>query len=163
MNKSEEFKKTIFKKYPDFSEKVKIGKEKGLIQDFGFEEFEKISSLSKFVINTDFKQAFYDGFNVGRCGFFAKTMSYAYDSPSIISGFLPILKNTPGSEKGEHGWFENDNYIYDTSLLLKIDKKYSNVLGYIEKGRYSYSDLMRDSVYSTRKEMYNDLVVNKRK
>ena len=50
-----------------------------------------------------------------------------------------------------HGW--NVVIIFMTTLLLKIDKEYANVLGYVKLKEY---DPMTNSLYRNRKQIYNE-------
>lgn len=163
MNKAELFKTNLLKSNPEFSIKLEEGYSSGLVRDFGDEEYDIIKSLSDIVIPGDFYSGFISGYNVGRCGFFAKTLSYAYPDSEIVSGYLPILKNSPGSIDGEHGWMETDDKIYDTTLLLVIDKKYASNLGYMEKFRFDKDALAADGIYSSRKERYMKIMSVKSK
>ena len=147
MNKAEEFKNSIINNNFEFKKVFEYGIENGFIRNFGNEEWDKIKSLGNIVVPADFYQTFVDGLNVGNCGSFAKIMSYAYDNVYLVSGKLPILKNTPGSPEGKHGWFETSEYLYDTTLLIKVKKEYSSRLGYIEEYKYGPIELSNDSIY----------------
>ena len=60
----------------------------------------------------------------------------------------------PGIEPlDSHPGMVGMNYIYDTTLLLKIDKEYANVLGYVKLKEY---DPMTNSLYRNRKQIYNE-------
>ena len=52
-----------------------------------------------------------------------------------------------------------DEYIYDTTLLLKIDKEYAKTLGYVKLKEF---DPMLDSIYRNRKNIYEDRKTNRR-
>ena len=92
---------------------------------------------------------FKEGYNLGNCSEFAKLLSYAYDSSKIAIGYF---KPSYNGQNG-HAWMECGNYIYDTTLLLKIDKEYANVLGYVKLKEY---DPMTNSLYRNRKQIYNE-------
>ena len=50
---------------------------------------------------------------------------------------------------GEHAWLISDGIIYDTSLLLAIDKNLSEYLGYIPQGVVSRkSNKKSNSIHS---------------
>jgi hypothetical protein len=127
-----------------------------LVFDFGPEEWDKISSQNFPDLKGGFMEVFEKGINIGNCGGTVKRFSYSYDNVDIVIGELPILKGTVGSPEGGHVWLEDNQYIYDTSLLLKIDKRIKDEFGYKDKVILTWDMLMSDPLYSARREYVND-------
>ena len=140
LEKASEYSKFYIESHPELKEQIEYGLNNGLVFNFGNDEFEKLKSLSYVVIFDDVINLFKEGYNLGNCSEFAKLLSYAYDSSKIAIGYFK-----PRMECG--------NYIYDTTLLLKIDKEYANVLGYVKLKEY---DPMTNSLYRNRKQIYNE-------
>lgn len=162
MTKALEFRNLLLENNPEFKEKIIYGISNNLVREFGDAENKIFDSLSNVVTRGDINAAFEFGYNIGRCEFFSKTLSYAFENCTIVNGILPILKGTPGAPNGGHIWLEVNNQIYDTTLLMVINKEYLNVLGYIEKDRIHDTVLQNDEIYKCRKERYFDLVLNKK-
>lgn len=73
---------------------------------------------------------FMDGNHIGRCFTTAYYLSELFDEFTVYRGFLPAIQGTKNSINGNHAWLVSDGYIYDTSLLLKIDEQLAEYLGY---------------------------------
>lgn len=149
LEKASEYSKFYIESHPELKEQIEYGLNNGLVFNFGNDEFEKLKSLSYVVIFDDVINLFKEGYNLGNCSEFAKLLSYAYDSSKIAIGYF---KPSYNGQNG-HAWMEYGNYIYDTTLLLKIDKEYANVLGYVKLKEY---DPMTNSLYRNRKQIYNE-------
>lgn len=162
MKKALEFRNYLLESNPEFYNKIKYGINNDFIRDFGEEEINIFGSLSNVVVNGDVNKAFEEGYNIGRCRFFAQTLSYGFENCSIVNGILPILKGTAGSPNGGHVWLEVNDQIYDTTLLIVINKQYSNVLAYFEKDRLDDMVIQNSDIYKCRKKRYFDLLLNKK-
>ena len=149
LEKASEYSKFYIESHPELKEQIEYGLNNGLVFNFGNDEFEKLKSLSYVVIFDDVINLFKEGYNLGNCSEFAKLLSYAYDSSKIAIGYF---KPSYNGQNG-HAWMECGNYIHDTTLLLKIDKEYANVLGYVKLKEY---DPMTNSLYRNRKQIYNE-------
>ena len=149
LEKASEYSKFYIESHPELKEQIEYGLNNGLVFNFGNDEFEKLKSLSYVVIFDDVINLFKEGYNLGNCSEFAKLLSYAYDSSKIAIGYF---KPSYNGQNG-HAWMECGNYISDTTLLLKIDKEYANVLGYVKSKEY---DPMTNSLYRNRKQIYNE-------
>ena len=149
LEKASEYSKFYIESHPELKEQIEYGLNNGLVFNFGNDEFEKLKSLSYVVIFDDVINLFKEGYNLGNCSEFAKLLSYAYDSSKIAIGYF---KPSYNGQNG-HAWMECGNYNYDTTLLLKIDKEYANVLGYVKLKEY---DPMTNSLYRNRKQIYNE-------
>lgn len=139
-------------KNPTFSEIIKEGIIEGKISGFDINLWTKIENQNIRRINS-FDDVFKEGLNIGYCTVAAKQLSYSLDTCFICGGELPILKNTPNCENGEHTWILYNNDVIDTTLMLFIDKEYATKLGYIEENRYNPN---QDPIYSATKEFTND-------
>lgn len=127
----------------------------GKIKPFSYEEFEIIQKQNIRGID-NFETVFKNGLNLGRCTVTSKQLSYSYDNVALCSGIMEYLKGTQNSINGEHCWMEYNNYIYDTTLMLKIDKSLALLLGYKEENKISYDQLMSNHNYKATKDYTND-------
>lgn len=122
---SEKFKKIM-------NEGIKEFGGDGTIRFFDKEEWDRISELVFNLHNIhSFNDFFINGLNIGSCLFTSEILSYSYDDVDYVEGVLPILAGTYNCKEGRHKWLERDGKIYDTSLMLIIDKyKWGEKLGY---------------------------------
>lgn len=132
----------------------------GEIRFFNDAEWLKIKSQNFIPIVSDAKefiQMFQKGYNIGNCVMMSRLLSYSYDDVDIVSGILSLLKGSRNAEiEGGHCWLEDKYTIIDTSLMLVIDKRLQDALGYIEEQRITASDLRKSSRYMAHKEMVRD-------
>ena len=144
----------------------------GQIRFFNDTEWDKIKSQN-FVANfgeqeelrklgvTSLYDMFRLGYNIGDCVGMCDRVSYSYNDISIVTGIFPLLKGTLNAENGGHRWLETPDSIIDTSLLLVIDKKLKDQLGYMEEERQTSFDLSRNPRYQARKEFATDPSINR--
>ena len=118
LKKASEYSASYINNNLELKNKIQYGIDNNLVFKFGDEEIEKLRSLSYVVIYDDVIKLFEEGYNLGNCSEFAKLLSYAYPNSKIGIGYF---KPSYNGENG-HAWMETDEYIYDTTLLLKIDK-----------------------------------------
>lgn len=104
----------------------------------------------------NFETVFKKGLNIGCCTSTSKQLSYSFNDAELISGIMDFLIGTRNAPNGEHSWMENDNYIYDTTLLLKIDKSLAKNFGYHEEVRLDQFMLRRNGSYAAAKEFTTD-------
>lgn len=74
------------------------------------------------------KDVFEYGYNIGNCLLTSYYVINIFENASICSGKVEILKGTKNSKNGDHVWIEDEYYIIDTTLMIKIPKNniYSN-------------------------------------
>jgi hypothetical protein len=154
-------KKQLLVENTAFADLINTYKEEGLVFDFGPKEWEKINSQNFQGLPGGFMTVFEQGINIGNCAAIAKLLSYSYIDVSIVTGALPILTGTPGSPLGGHAWLEDNEYIYDTTLLLKINKCLKDKFGYKDDVILKWNDLMSDPMYRSRREFVNDRGIKK--
>ena len=70
------------------------------------------------------KAIFNDGYNIGNCLLTSYYVSKAIEDSLICTGKVEILKGTKNSPNGDHVWVENEDYIIDTTLMIKLPKKH---------------------------------------
>lgn len=99
-----------------------------------------------------FFDVFKDGMNIGSCTFTSEELSYGFKKVDLVSGIMKYIKGSKSSLNGEHSWIEDDYYIYDTSLLLIIDKSYKDKMGYVEYRRIDSNFLYQNKMYEIAKE-----------
>ena len=66
------------------------------------------------------KDIFENGYNIGNCLLTSSCIFPLFANASICSGKVEILKGTKNSINGDHVWIETDEYIIDTTLMVKI-------------------------------------------
>ena len=144
----------------EFRRVIKNGISENKIWGFSQELWSKLANqnLRSPKVNS-FIDVFKDGANQGFCTVCAKQVSYSLDSCYLCGGILPILKGTANCPEGNHTWIEYQNVIIDTTLMLVIDKKYKQLLGYVEKNRY---DPSKDPIYNATKDFTNDFTIKRR-
>ena len=140
------------KKFYNFIiENIKNGK----VMPFGDLEFSKIERQNIRAID-NFLTVFKEGLNLGSCTITSKQLSYSYDGCDLVSGTMDLLIGTINSEHGEHSWMEYDEYIYDTTLMLKINKSLAKEIGYNEETRIKSYQLNSNPTYQSTKDYTND-------
>ena len=100
-----------------------------------------------------FEDVFRDGYNIGGPTVVSRQLSYSFPSCTLCSGVLPMISGTKNSEMGECSWMVSDGNIYDTSLMLIIDKTYANKFGY--QYEYEYNP-HNDPIYCATYEFTNN-------
>ena len=148
--------KRLLNENEDFRNIVVEGYQNGKIYGFPKELWDKIKSQNIRRINS-FEDVFKEGANIGYCTVASKQLSYSLDKCFICGGVLPILKGTRNCPDGSHTWIQYNNLIIDTTLMLIIDKEYTNKIGYIEQNKY---DPNNDPVYLSAKDFTNDSNLN---
>ena len=150
----------IYNNNPKFKKIIDEGLENKTIRFFDREEWDKVVSQnfsSPIEEMKTFMDLFVLGYNIGNCVGTSRQLSYSYDDVDIVSGILPLLKGTLNAEKeGGHCWLETRYKIIDTTLMLIIDKKLKQEIGYIEEQRITAYDLRMDRNYQNRKDWVND-------
>lgn len=117
-----------------FKEAYDFGIKNGLIKHFDENFINEMKYIYINFINCSLYDYFKNGDNVGFCLDACNHISEMFDEYEIYKGFLPAIRETKHSPNGEHAWIISDGMIYDTSLLLIIDKKFSEKLGYEPHG-----------------------------
>ena len=142
-----------------FREIIKIGIENNLVRKFPRDLFNRICEQN---IRAPFEpiQLFIDGANLGNCTIMSKIISYSIDNVDICGGTLNILEGTKNSPDGRHTWVSFNGNIIDPTLMIVIDEKLKDKIGYIEENRY---DPSIDKYYLAAKEFANDPSFKKRK
>lgn len=100
-----------------------------------------------------FEDVFREGYNIGGQAVVSRQLSYSFPTCTLCSGLLPLIAGTKNSPSGEHSWMVSDGNVYDTTLMLVIDRDYSNKLGYQYELEYNPG---RDPIYNATHEFTND-------
>lgn len=145
--------KNILENNNELKKIIEDGFNTGKIVQFDEELLQKFGELNvRWPYNID--EVLLLGGNIGGCTTMAYELSFLFENCFKCAGILPILKGTKNSEDGRHTWMESsDGWIYDTSLMLVIDKKYMKEIGYQENIREKYSS---QQFYSQQKEFALD-------
>lgn len=106
----------------------------------------------------DFYQIFEEGLNIGTCGLTARYLSYLFNDFILVeNGICILLIGTKGSPNGEHAWLEIGEYIYDTTLMLKIQKDIAYLNSwYLPQKVTTSEELKKDELYVLQKKMANN-------
>ena len=83
-------------------------------------QIEFVDGHKKLSLKTIFK----DGYNIGNCLLTSYYVSTIFENSLICTGKVEILKGTKNSPNGDHVWVENEDYIIDTTLMIKLPKKH---------------------------------------
>lgn len=70
------------------------------------------------------KTIFKDGYNIGNCLLTSYYVSSILEDPLICTGKVEILKGTKNSPNGDHVWIETEDYIVDTTLMIRFPKSH---------------------------------------
>lgn len=151
--------KKLFESDETFRQNVIEGCLSEKISGYTEELWEKIRSQNIRGIN-NFEDVFRDGANIGYCTVASKQLSYSLDGCYICGGILRVLQGSKNSEDGSHTWIWKDHKIIDTTLMMIIDDKYAERLGYIEENRY---DPNLDPIYMAAKDFTLDQNIGKRR
>ena len=143
----------------EFRETIKKGIEKGKIEKFPRELFNKVCNQN-IRAPFDMVQIFIDGANFGDCTKMSLMVSYSLPVCEICGGTLDILKGTKNSEDGSHTWISYNGWIIDTSLMITISESIKEELHYNEENRYNPNI---DERYIVSKEYANDDSIKTRK
>ena len=125
-------------KNEEFVKVVRKGIEGGKITGFSEDVWTKIYNQNTGVVENYFDEDFKVGRNIGDCSMFSQRLSYSFDK-TICGGTLSWLKGTRNSPDGRHMWMVSQGFIYDTSLMLIIDERFSKELGYDQLTKYDIS------------------------
>ena len=90
-------------------------------------EFEKKIFKIKFIDGhkeLTLKTIFKDGYNIGNCLLTSFYVSSILENPLICTGKVEILKGTKNSPNGDHVWIETEDYIVDTTLMIRFPKSH---------------------------------------
>lgn len=147
----------LSKENENFRQTLVEGYLNGKITGFTEEIWKKIQEQNIRRIPS-FEDVFRDGANIGYCTVAAKQLSYSFDRCYLCGGVLPILKGSVNCEDGSHTWLEVQNKIIDTTLMLILDKEYSEKIGFVEQNRYNPN---LDPVYVAAKEFTRDKSISK--
>lgn len=128
--------------------------EQGLIEEWDEEFLNKLRKLNVFSgFSFSFLRVFEEGVNVGSCGETTVALSFLFENFEQHTGFLEALKGSKNSPNGEHSWLVVGEYIYDTTLMLKIHCSIATELGYRTEEVKSAEFFMNDSIYCIRREI----------
>lgn len=125
----------------------------GTAESFDSELIDKIKNTNVFAVG-NFYTIFEMGLNIGNCGLTARYLSFLFEDFILVqSGTCDLLKGTEGAPNGEHAWLVVGEFLYDTTLMLKIakDVAYSS-LGYIPDVEITSKELKKINSYNLEKE-----------
>jgi len=60
------------------------------------------------------------GLNIGSCGLTSRYFAINYPDAQMHIGKCKILIGTKNAPNGEHAWITREDYIIDSTLMLKI-------------------------------------------
>ena len=136
---------------------------------FDFDEIliKKIKNTNVYGIGNFFKM-FQIGMNIHNCEISVRTLSFLFKDFVIVSnGTCDLLSDVLAelllvSSVGKYAWLEVGEYIYDTTLMLRIDKEVAyNFLGYVPITKIPSYEIKENWGYNLEKE--SSIVRKKRK
>lgn len=144
--------KQFYNNDPKFKEFIDTGIQEGKIAGFPEELWIAIDNQNVRGLRT-FEDVFREGYNIGGCTVVSRQLSYSFPTCTLCSGLLPIIAGTKNSPIGEHSWMTSNGKVYDTSLMLVMDRNYANKLGYQYEAEYNPH---QDDIYCATYEFTND-------
>lgn len=146
-----------------FKSTVEGYKKKGYIKEFDESLWEKINNTNVPCLK-NFMLIFEEGMNISTCGETVKYLSFLFEDFQIANGTCGILKGTEGSPNGEHVWLESAEDIYDTTLLLIINKELGyELFNYVRESTKGLKELSNDIKYVWQRQMSSDKEAVRRK
>lgn len=139
----------LYNENPEFKKQIDDGVKEGKISGFSEELWITIDNQNIRGLKS-FEDLFKDGYNIGGQTVVSRQLSYSFPKCTLCSGKLPVI--TENSETPEHAWITSDGLVYDTTLMLVIDREYSSKLGYQFEIEYDPSE---DPMYTTIQEFTN--------
>ena len=142
-----------------FREAIKEGIKSGLVTKF---PRDLLNNFCEQNIRAPFRpvQILIDGANIGTCTYMSKIVSYSLPNCDLCGGTLKILEGTLNSPDGRHTWISYNGNIIDTTLMIQINEKFKDKLGYIEENRYNPN---MEPLYVAAKEYANDKSINRKR
>jgi hypothetical protein len=137
----------------NIDQRLKEHIKQGTAEPFDSELIDKIKNTNVFAVG-NFYTIFEMGLNIGNCGLTARYLSFLFEDFILVqSGTCDLLKGTEGAPNGEHAWIIVGEFLYDTTLMLKIakDVAYSS-LGYIPDVEITSKELKKINSYNLEKE-----------
>ncbi len=98
------------------------------------------------------REIYKNGYNIGNCLLTAYYIASIIDYASICTGKVNILKGTKNAPSGDHVWIETDEYILDTTLMIKIPL--DNTYAKLYKKDYSFVPNITSNNLSYSDELY---------
>lgn len=139
----------LYNENPEFKKQIDDGVKEGKISGFSEELWITIDNQNVRGLKS-FEDLFKDGYNIGGQTVVSRQLSYSFPECTLCSGQLPVI--TKNSETPSHAWMTSDGLVYDTTLMLVIDREYSSKLGYQFEVEYDPSE---DPMYTTIQEFTN--------
>lgn len=99
------------------------------------------------------EEVYKNGCNIGNCLLTSFIIQTKFKNLLVVSGKVEILKGTKNSVNGDHVWLEDDEYIYDPTLMIKLPKKFKPLSSYYCKD-YTISSLPLSAELSYGDEFY---------
>ena len=93
-----------------------------------------------------------NGCNIGNCLHTSCIIQSKMQSLLIVVGKVEILKGTKNSAQGDHVWLEDDDNIYDPTLMIVVPKE-SHIASYYTK-EYNISSMLGQADFSYCDEFY---------
>lgn len=95
------------------------------IEDFPDELWNKIEK--HYYCGNPLSVLLQNGFNDGKCYDRSYALTMVFDKCNLVRGTLPRFGKIKGISYDPdfgHGWVEDEKYVYDTTLLKRINKEY---------------------------------------
>lgn len=66
------------------------------------------------------KEVYEWGLNIGNCGLTSRYFAIHFPRALYHRGKCKLLVGTKKAPNGEHAWIENDGYVIDSTLMIKV-------------------------------------------
>lgn len=144
--------KQLYNTNPEFKEFIDKGLKEQKISGFTEELWKAIEAQNIRGLKT-FEDVFKDGYNIGGQTVVSRQLSYSFPECTLCTGTLPIVMDSKLIDEETYSWMTSDGYIYDTALMLIMDREYANRLGYQYVIEY---DPHQDPIYQETYEFTNN-------
>ena len=132
------------------------------IQDFPEDLWKKIDE--HYYCGNPLSVLLQNGFNLRKCYDRSYALTMAFDRCDLVRGSLPRygkIKRNIDDPDFDHGWVEDEKYVYDTTFMKKFDKKfYYKLFGTKVSNVISSEELNNDEYYKKMKSTTKEDIEN---
>lgn len=141
---------------------IDIGIKLGLIEQYPKELMERLSQ--HFYCGTPVSVLLTNNLNLNKCHDRAYALTMGFDDCRYVTGWLPRLGkvyNDPNDPHFEHSWVEDGNYVYDTTLVARVNKRFYRFIFGAKADKITTSEeLNQDEVYQIMKRTTKEDIEN---
>lgn len=139
-----------------------LGEKLHMIEDYPEKLWKEINK--HYYCGTPLNVLLQEGFNIGKCYDRSYALTMAFEKCNLVRGLLPRygkLENTSYDQFFNHGWVEDDKYVYDTTFMKRFNKKfYYYLFGAKAEKIISSDELNKDDYYQNMKNTTKEDIEN---